>query len=75
LKLEYTWSCDKNYIDNYLFNYILNSGIHKLCDMSIVSYAQNKSSAKNIQECLYANIMINKETENKYKKFHTTTKN
>jgi hypothetical protein len=75
LKLEHTWSCDKNYIDNYLFNFILNSEIYRECDMSIVSYAQNKSSAKNIQECLYAKIMINKEAENKYKKFHTTTRN
>ena len=75
LKLEHTWSCDKHYIDNYLFNFILESQIHKESGYFIVSYAQNKSCAKNILDCLYAKIMLNKDTINKYKKFHTTTRN
>ena len=75
LKIKNVWSCDKEYIEKYLFNYILNSNIHKKIDEINVSYAQNKTSAKNILECLFAKIVIEKESADLYSKFHTTTKN
>jgi hypothetical protein len=75
LKLKNIWSCDKDYIDKYLFNYILVSNIHKEIKDFAIPYAQNKISAMSILTCLLAKIVIEKASENLYHKFHTTTKN
>jgi hypothetical protein len=75
LKVENIWMCEQQYIDNYIFNFIIETNIYKNVDNNYVVFSSNVKSANPIQKLLYAKIIINTENNVLYDKFHSSTKN
>lgn len=75
LKVGNIWKCDREAIDTFLLNYIMESNICKTNDESkYVPYAQNVKTAKNIRESVLEKIRGQKDIADIYSKFHTTTR-
>jgi len=75
LKNDNIWSCDKLFVDNSIYNFIINLDIHKLSNYFPIPYSANSKSAKAIQEVFNSIIITSTEDKILYHKFHTTTKN
>lgn len=70
------WFEDDNYVNDYVLNYIMKSNI---ClandDDKYVPYAQYISRAKNVRETLFVKIRTERNNDDLYEKFHSSTRN
>lgn len=77
---ENIWINDKNFIDDIVLKYILNSNIYFYSrdnadgEPVYSPYCQNITTAKHVREALYGKILIDNNDPELYNKFHTTTK-
>lgn len=69
------WINNTTTIDALILTTITSSNIYKSNkDFTLVPYAQNTKTAKNIRELLYAKVRINCNNAIKYSWFHSSTK-
>lgn len=71
---NHIWIHEKDEIDNFMLNYILNSKIYYPSDKQPTPFCQNVSKAKSVREALYTKVYEENNDHELYSKFHTTTK-
>lgn len=73
-KLDNIWLNDEQKINDAMLMFIMNSNIYTGTIEKKISFAQNVTKARKIQEALFCKIRLDNEDTRIYDKFHSSTK-